>query len=120
MDMSVRIDVRVDENLKKRIENIANETNKSFPDCVRELLEIGVYVKEKQLNPEEDNKENWEEFYQNAAVMTHENRLMLETVLKILYKDNKPLFESSSEEIEFIKTRVQQIKSRVVDGDIND
>lgn len=29
----------------------------------------------------------------------------------------KPLFESSSEEIEFIKTRVQQIKSRVVDGE---
>ena len=113
--MSVIIDVRVDENLKKRIESIANETNKSFPDCVRELLETGVYFKEKQLKPEEDNKENWEEFYQNSAIMTHENRLILETVLKILYKDNKPLFESSSEEIEFIKTRVQQIKSRVVD-----
>ena len=114
--MSVIIDVRVDENLKKRIESIANETNKSFPDCVRELLETGVYFKEKQLKPEEDNKENWEEFYQNSAIMTHENRLILETVLKILYKDNKPLFESSSEEIEFIKTRVQQIKLRVVDG----
>ena len=31
-------------------------------DTVRELLEIGIFVKEKQLSDDGSNKENWEEY----------------------------------------------------------
>ena len=105
--MPSRIDVRVSDKLKKQVDDIQKKMNVPFPDTVRELLEIGVFVKEKQLSDVDSKKENWEEYFQKIALRSMESRLILGSLYKAVFNKETSKFANATDELRDIMVRAK-------------
>ena len=112
--MASRVDVRVSDKIKNQVDSLQNKMNKPFPDTVRELLEIGIFVKEKQLSDNGSNKENWEEYFKKTALRTMESRGILASIYRTVFDKNKSQYDSADDEIRAIMTKAKAGMNKVV------
>ena len=65
--MAHRVQVRVNDNTMKDIRELEKKLEISNTDLLRELIGIGIMVKQKQLSNEENKEDNWKEYYKDIA-----------------------------------------------------
>ena len=112
--MSHRLNLRIEDKLKKQIDIISEKIEKNMSDTVRELLEIGVFVKNKQLSDDGSNKENWEEYFQKVALRNMESRGILAAIYKTIFDENKSQYDSADDEIRVIMTKAKAGMNKIV------
>jgi hypothetical protein len=65
--MPGRVDVRVKDNIINSLKDLEKRLDITRADLVRELLEIGIIVKQRQLSDKENKRDNWKEYYKDIA-----------------------------------------------------
>jgi hypothetical protein len=82
--MGHRINLKINENLKKDIDYLMKKNESNLSDTARELLEIGVMVKKKQLENEAQKVDAWEEYFKQIAISNDINLRLTTEILKEL------------------------------------
>ena len=80
--MTKRIDIRISDQAYNQLETIAKKENIKFPDAVREIVKIGILVKNSQLGNDVKSTENWDEILRHSALKSLESRVMIQYVFK--------------------------------------
>ena len=110
--MQSRINIRVDKKVKDQVDAISKKMEKSPSDTARELLEIGIYVKNKQLESSDDNKEDWAEYFQKIALRNMESRLILGSLYKAVFNKETSKFDNATDELRDIMVRSKAARDK--------
>lgn len=110
--MAKILTIRIPDYLKDELEEKAKKKNIQLSQYVRDLIQVGLRA--------DDSQDNWDELEQISAIKSLESKLILESILKAVFDESKSKFKSENEELEYITTRIQQVKNRVVHGNNDD
>jgi len=126
MSKSVRCEVRLPDKLMKNIldlqarydAKLGTEYTKS--EFIRELLEIGYFVKKKQLEDETDGDKpiDYSPLYREVIEGVLESNKKIEAVYNAVFEARKSKFNSAYLENSAIKKDVSEHIDQVVSGDI--
>lgn len=109
-----KVNLRLEESVIEEIEFLKDECNKNLTDMIRELIDIGIYVKKKQLDPESKNNEDWDSYFKKVALKSMESRGILQAIFNAVFDERKSKFSSANEEIKYIMQLAKEGRNRVV------